>query len=68
MEIQSLIVEGGSRTLQTFIDEDLWDEAYVFEGNAEFGEGIGSPSIAGLVLSEENIKEDRLTIFKNLAG
>ena len=68
MDIQSLIVEGGSRTLQTFIDEDLWDEAYVFEGNSEFGEGVASPSIAGLVLSEENIKDDQLTIFKNLAG
>jgi len=31
MEIQSLIVEGGAKTLQTFIDEELWDEAMVFE-------------------------------------
>ena len=27
--VQSLIVEGGSRTLQSFIDDDLWDEIRV---------------------------------------
>ena len=27
--IQSLIVEGGAKTLQTFIDEGLWDEIRV---------------------------------------
>ncbi|MCW5519657.1 bifunctional diaminohydroxyphosphoribosylaminopyrimidine deaminase/5-amino-6-(5-phosphoribosylamino)uracil reductase RibD [Aureitalea sp. L0-47] len=68
MEIQSLIVEGGAKTLQTFIDEELWDEAIVFEGPAVFGEGVASPIIAGMVHSEENIKEDSLTIFKNMAG
>jgi diaminohydroxyphosphoribosylaminopyrimidine deaminase/5-amino-6-(5-phosphoribosylamino)uracil reductase len=29
-KIQSLIVEGGTKTIQTFIDENLWDEARVF--------------------------------------
>ena len=29
-QIQSLIIEGGTQTLQTFIDEKLWDEAYGF--------------------------------------
>jgi diaminohydroxyphosphoribosylaminopyrimidine deaminase/5-amino-6-(5-phosphoribosylamino)uracil reductase len=27
--IQSLIVEGGAKTLQSFIDQDLWDEIRV---------------------------------------
>lgn len=29
-DINSVIVEGGARTLNTFIDEDLWDEAHIF--------------------------------------
>jgi len=29
-KVQSLIVEGGAKTIQTFIDENLWDEARVF--------------------------------------
>ncbi|HRN45021.1 MAG TPA: bifunctional diaminohydroxyphosphoribosylaminopyrimidine deaminase/5-amino-6-(5-phosphoribosylamino)uracil reductase RibD, partial [Flavobacterium sp.] len=31
-QIQSVIIEGGRQTLQTFIDANLWDEARVFVG------------------------------------
>ena len=44
-QIQSLIVEGGTQTLQTFIDEKLWDEAMVFVGNTSFVKGVKSPII-----------------------
>ena len=44
--IQSVIVEGGSITLQHFIDSGLWDEARVFTGQAEFGNGITAPNTA----------------------
>jgi diaminohydroxyphosphoribosylaminopyrimidine deaminase/5-amino-6-(5-phosphoribosylamino)uracil reductase len=30
-QIQSVIIEGGRQTLQTFIDANLWDEARVFK-------------------------------------
>ena len=39
-----MIVEGGSITLQHFIDSELWDEARVFKGQEEFGEGITAPN------------------------
>ena len=42
--IQSMIVEGGSITLQHFIDSELWDEARVFTGQEEFGNGITAPN------------------------
>ena len=42
--IQSVIVEGGSKTLQSFIDSGLWDEARVFIGQKEFGNGINAPN------------------------
>jgi diaminohydroxyphosphoribosylaminopyrimidine deaminase/5-amino-6-(5-phosphoribosylamino)uracil reductase len=42
--IQSLMVEGGSKTLQSFIDSGLWDEARVFIGQAEFEDGITAPN------------------------
>ncbi len=29
MNIQSILVEGGAKTLQSFIDDNLWDEARV---------------------------------------
>ena len=43
--INSIIIEGGAKTLQTFIDENLWDEARVFIGNVEFNEGIKAPKL-----------------------
>ena len=43
--IQSMIVEGGSITLQHFIDSELWDEARVFTGQEEFENGITAPNM-----------------------
>jgi len=34
--IQSVIIEGGTRTLQSFIDKKLWDEARIFTGTTTF--------------------------------
>lgn len=64
--LQSVIIEGGAKTLQSFIDANLWDEAFVFSGKSCFGEGIKAPSFQGVLISEEKIKGDTLQIFKNL--
>ena len=63
--IQSVIIEGGSKTLQSFIEADLWDEAFVFNGKSNFGAGIKAPIFKGVLFSEEQIKGDTLLIFKN---
>ncbi|MEE9408104.1 MAG: bifunctional diaminohydroxyphosphoribosylaminopyrimidine deaminase/5-amino-6-(5-phosphoribosylamino)uracil reductase RibD [Polaribacter sp.] len=63
--IQSLIVEGGTQTLQTFIDENLWDEANVFIGDNNFKKGIKAPILNAEVASEINIINDVLKIYKN---
>jgi diaminohydroxyphosphoribosylaminopyrimidine deaminase/5-amino-6-(5-phosphoribosylamino)uracil reductase len=42
-QIQSLVVEGGSQTLESFISEGMWDEARVFTGNHIFGKGVPAP-------------------------
>lgn len=60
----SLIVEGGTKTLQNFIDTKLWDEARVFVSEKRFISGITSPSIKGIV-DEEIIQGDKLLIYKN---
>jgi diaminohydroxyphosphoribosylaminopyrimidine deaminase / 5-amino-6-(5-phosphoribosylamino)uracil reductase len=43
--IQSLIVEGGQKLLQAFIETDLWDEARIFQGNKFFWKGVKAPEI-----------------------
>ena len=61
--INSIIIEGGSQTLQTFIDENLWDEARVFTGNTSFKTGIKAPKLIGKLISESQIKNDLLKIY-----
>jgi diaminohydroxyphosphoribosylaminopyrimidine deaminase/5-amino-6-(5-phosphoribosylamino)uracil reductase len=63
--INSIIIEGGAKTLQTFIDENLWDEARVFIGNTEFKEGVIAPKFSGRLISESRIEEDILKIYMN---
>tara|TARA_R110002050_G_scaffold114994_4_gene230904 strand:- start:864 stop:1868 length:1005 start_codon:yes stop_codon:yes gene_type:complete len=61
--INSIIIEGGSQTLQTFIDENLWDEARVFTGSTSFKTGIKAPELIGNLISESQIKNDLLKIY-----
>ncbi len=65
-DVQSLIIEGGIKTLQTFIDADLWDEARVFTGNVRWGEGENAPIIKGNIEEQQEIGIDKLTIIKPL--
>ena len=41
--LQALLVEGGARLLQSFIDAGLWDEAFVEESPLRLGAGVESP-------------------------
>ena len=63
--INSIIIEGGAKTLQTFIDEGLWDEARVFVGKTIFKEGVNAPKFNGMLISETEILDDNLKIYKN---
>lgn len=65
-KIQSLIVEGGSFVLNKFIEEDLWDEARVFTGPTEFGEGISAPTLNFTPTETLSIQEDTLRIYHHV--
>ena len=43
--VQSLLVEGGGQTLQTFIDSGIWDEAYVERSDIVLGGGVAAPRL-----------------------
>jgi len=64
-DIQSVIIEGGAHTLNTFIDAGLWDEARIFTGKAVLGQGIGAPQITGVPGEEVSSGADRLQILYN---
>ncbi len=63
--IQSVIVEGGTKTLQTFIDADIWDEARVFVGPKNLNKGVIAPMFPFQHVSEESILDDTLKIYFN---
>lgn len=63
--IQSVIVEGGTTLLQSFIDQNLWDEARVFVGNKNFITGLKAPNLKGNLISEEMIDDDHLKWIGN---
>lgn len=53
-KIQSLLVEGGTTLLQSFIDSGLWDEMFVEHSVKVLGEGVESPVIPkGTVMETE---------------
>lgn len=63
MNIQSLIVEGGAQTLNEFIRSDSWDEARIFTGLKEYGNGIAAPEIQGRMISSIKIGDDQLKVL-----
>lgn len=66
--INSLIVEGGTQLLQSFINIALWDEAMVITNSKlETGTGISAPVLTeGKLFHQFNILSDRIELFKNL--
>ena len=64
-QIQSVLIEGGRRTLQAFIDANLWDEARVFQGDCYIEKGTKAPFLNATKSSKQTIKKDTLLIFRN---
>ena len=44
-KIQSLLVEGGSQLLQSFINDELWDEAYIEKCPSRLHSGVQAPQM-----------------------
>ncbi len=64
-EIQSVIIEGGKQTLETFINTDLWDEARVFIGDNKLNNGVKSPILKNNLLTEmKKIEKDILVYYE----
>ncbi len=51
--LQSVLVEGGSRLLQSFIDASLWDEIHVEESPVLLKEGVASPQLPPAIPFDE---------------
>ena len=53
-KLQSLIVEGGTTMLQSFIDQGLWNEIHIEHSPIAIGEGVKAPVVSeGIVRRHE---------------
>ena len=62
--IQSIFVEGGSRTLQYFIIDNVWDEARVVVGQKYFKEGYKAPIINKVPIQSIPFGKDMIHYYK----
>lgn len=64
--VQSLMIEGGSRTLAHFIEAEMWDEARIITATDKFfGQGIIRPELKGDLVHQQTLHNDLLSILKN---
>ena len=64
--IQSLLVEGGAKLLQYFIDKSLWDEARIETAPFCIGDGIKAPTLQEeLLKSEQNYGGQIIQLYRH---
>lgn len=66
LKLLSVLVEGGARLLQSFIDEGAWDEVRKIENRSlKFGNGLPAPVLSNAIRTgEEKILSDTITTYK----
>ena len=59
-KIQSVIIEGGTFLLQSFIDLELYDEAVILKTKKLLAAGITAPQIDKTIVSKENLGDNEI--------
>lgn len=65
--INSILVEGGAKLLQSFIDIDLWDEAIQIISENLIGDGINAPVLHGRKYLINKVGSDTHYFYKNIS-
>ncbi len=63
--IISVLVEGGAKTLQQFIDAGLWNEAHVITSNTDIKTGIKAPVLNSMPVETIQLEDNTVQVFKN---
>jgi len=64
-KVNSLIVEGGSFTLKSFIESGLWDEARVLSAENSWESGLRAPALSGTEVESFKLGVNRIKTLKN---
>lgn len=66
ISIQSVLVEGGAKLLNSFISDGLWDEAHCISSSVVIGEGgPESPKINAPIRKQFQSGSDAITMYQN---
>ena len=63
--IQSIIIEGGKKTLEMFINSNCWDEARVIVSKNKLNSGTKSPVLNSRLINEIMIDGDSIQFYFN---
>jgi diaminohydroxyphosphoribosylaminopyrimidine deaminase/5-amino-6-(5-phosphoribosylamino)uracil reductase len=64
--LNSIIIEGGSKTLQLFIDMQLWDEAFIIKTTVMIDDGVPAPTLpSGNLIHSCVLEKDTLNQYIN---
>ena len=63
--VLSVLVEGGARVLQSFIESGLWDEARIITGDKELGLGLVAPKLLLAPHHSESSAADTIGYYFN---
>ena len=61
--IISVIIEGGKATLESFINNRLWDEARILTGKNNWDNGLVCPQVSGYTTEEFKLNTDQIRII-----
>lgn len=62
-DIHSVLVEGGSQVLATFLEDKAWDKAILLKSSNEWNEGIKAPWVGIPSVKEETSGNDTIKYF-----
>lgn len=66
LQIQSVIIEGGSFTLQQFIDANIWDECIIIKNeNLKLSNGTLAPKLSKTPSKTEKLRDNDVFYFNN---
>jgi len=63
--INSVMIEGGTTIINSFVQKNLWDEARVFVGNKFFYDGVKAPVFARDLYSYDELGDSKLFTYRN---
>lgn len=64
-KINSILVEGGTMLLQSFIDSGIWDEMFIEVSSECFFEGTKAPEVDGIFFCKKMIGSSKILHLRN---